>query len=182
MQLIDCPVAQHRDPRQGRLDLLEELELLTAHLGDVEEESRDVTAGAGQAGHPSLGRRIRLEIHSDDRNGLGRLGHDLQRLRVGGEEDVGAGGDELGTESRVFFDRVLLRGSDVDEHGLPDDVAQRAETFHEGQLTGRTAAKISHPGSLRWRLGVNVLMYRERGEAEGSDEGTSRSHPRGPTQ
>ena len=125
------------------------MKLLAAHLGDVEEESRDVAAWAGQAGHPSLGRRIRLEIHSDDRNGLGRLGHDLQRLRVGSDEDIDARGDELGGESRVFFDRVLLRGSGVDEHGLPDDVTQRSEAVHEGKLHDRAAAEVADPGSLR---------------------------------
>ena len=33
--------------------------------------------------------------------------------------------------------------------GLPDDVTQRPEPFHEDQLKDRTAAKISDPGSLR---------------------------------
>src|SRR5262245_35250261 len=124
----------------------------TAHLGDVEEESGDVAAGAGYAAHPSLGYRIRLEIHSDDRNGLGRLGHGLQCLRVGGEDDLGADGDELRCEFHVLFAFAMLRGSDVNDHALSDDVTQLAETFREGferRIRPRTPAEPSDPRSLR---------------------------------
>jgi len=103
LQLVHSWVAEHRDPAQIRLDLFEELELLAAHLRNVEDKPREIAARARQARRPSLGHRIRLEIHADDGNRLGRLGRGLDRGRIAREDDVDASGNELGDEVGILL-------------------------------------------------------------------------------
>jgi len=110
LRLVRSRVPEDRDPGKVRLHLFEQLKLLAAQLGHIEEESRDIAAGAGQGSHPSLRHRIRLEIHSDDRNGLGRFDRGLHRIRVGGEDDIDACRDEPGGDVGVLLDLILVRG------------------------------------------------------------------------
>jgi hypothetical protein len=53
LQLIHSRVSEYRHPGEVRLHLLEKLDMLAAHLRNVQEDTREVVAGAGQSGPPS---------------------------------------------------------------------------------------------------------------------------------
>ena len=165
LQLVHSRVPEDRNPGEAWLHLLEKLKLLAAHLGDIKEEARDVAAGAGQGGDPSLGHRVRLEIYSDDRNGLSRFGRGLQRMRGGGQDDIDACGDEPSGDIGVLLDLVLLRGSDVHGQVLSDNVTQVAQTVSEGlesrRFPPRTATEPPDPRSLRGRLSMGAPRCRQ---------------------
>src|SRR5713101_2205213 len=101
----------------------EELELLAAHFRNVEDKAREIAARTREARRPSLGHRIRLQIHADDGNRLGRLDRGLDRRRRGREDDVDAGGHELGGEVGILLVPVgALGGAEVEEEVLSSHV------------------------------------------------------------
>src|SRR5713101_3790221 len=150
----------------------EELELLAAHLRNVEDKPREIAARARQARRPSLGHRIRLKIHADDGNRLGRLGRGLDRGRSAREDDVDAGGNELGGEVGKLLVLVgALWGSEFEEEVLSRHVPHLLQTLEE-RLHGRSVltAEISDPRNLRRSLSARAPTRDEEPEANDPDE------------
>jgi len=60
---------EHRDLGRTRHCLAEQLQRFRTKIRQVQENTRDVTAGMGKAGGPAICDGIRLQVHRDDRNG-----------------------------------------------------------------------------------------------------------------
>ena len=115
--------------------------------GDVEEESRDIAAWAAEAGHPSLGNRIRFEVHSTIGMILVAL---VMTSSAGGWRQAGRRRPTAtSSEARAcaVFDRVLPLDPGVDEQGLPDRRnPASARPSREGSVEGAgLRLKISDP-------------------------------------
>lgn len=149
----DHRVVQGCDADHAGRGLLEKLELLAAHRGQVEEEAGNVAAGAGETRDEAARYRIGLEVD----------GHDGQGTREGtrGGETMGAADDDnvhVGLEYGIDRGAVTLhptfRPAMLDDDRLPRYVAGVAQPLQEG--LERSGPGADEPHARHARLGKSA--------------------------
>src|SRR5262249_3207911 len=155
---------------QGRDGFLKKLNLLATKLGKIEENSRQVTAGVGEARGPSAGHGITFQVDPDDRDRARRFHRSLDRVWSGGENDIPLEGGQFVGEPSKSIKIVVASFNDCVP---PIDVPGIAQPLHEcGNVLGRaTKLKKADAGNLAcYRL--RACRERPRGcrAAEQRDE------------
>ena len=160
----------HRHPGQARDDLLQELDPLPAQLREIQEQPGDVSSRPGETAHEPLGDRIRLQIHSNDRDGLRRIGGRANRRRSDRHDGAhrkprqlsGQRGDLPGGarphavvdgEIRALHEPDLLEGLAEPAEVLPEDGAVRRVPEHPD---------LDHERRRRLRPGMPPARPRSR--------------------
>ena len=101
---------KHGDTRQPGHQFSEQLELLGAYLGLIEEGSGDVAAGPRKTRRVTSRNRIGLVIETDNRDDRARCAGCPQSIRAICVDDLAAGCDELAGEflQPLFRFRVAM--------------------------------------------------------------------------
>src|SRR5262249_24246932 len=148
---------------QGRDGFLKKLNLLATKLGKIEENSRQVAAGVGEARGPSAGHRITFQVDPDDRDRARRFHRSLDRVWSGGENDIALESDQFVGEPRKSVNIVVASFNDS---APPIDISGIGQSLHErGNVLGR-ATKLKKADA--WNLAcyrLRVRRQRPRGRA-----------------
>jgi hypothetical protein len=126
LNFADRRVPEHRQARDPRHRLHQQLDLLAPELGNIQEESREIASRASNAVDEPASYRIGFEIDADDRNRLRRLRHCLDRIRVAGEDDAALEADELASDLVEMLERASVK-SGIDPHVLSLDISGVAQ-------------------------------------------------------
>src|SRR5262245_53229652 len=155
---------------QGRDGFLKKLNLLATKLGKIEENSRQVAAGVGEAHGPSAGHGITFQVDPDDRDRARRFHRSLDRIWSGGE-------NHIALESNQFFGEpgksVNIVVASFNNRAPPIDIPGIAQPLHKRSkvLARTTKLKNAEARNLACYL---LRARRERPSsraAEQRDEG-----------
>src|SRR5262249_15207865 len=160
---------------QGRDGFLKKLNLLATKLGKIEENSRQVAAGVGEARGPSAGHGITFQVDPDDRDRARRFHRSLDRVWSGGENDIALESDQFVGEPGKSVNIVVANFNDC---APPIDISGIAQSLHErGNVLGR-ATKLKKADA--WNLACYRLRARrERPRRRAADEGDEVPPPHG---
>ena len=128
-------IVGEQDALQARQHLLEDFQALRAQVEVPIGDAGDVAAGPGEALDEPQFDRIAHDGGEDDRDPVGGQLRRPRRVRVGGENDVNAGLDQVAGRRRKRGD-VPLREPDADDELLALSIAQRLQPVTEADHLG----------------------------------------------
>jgi hypothetical protein len=166
-------VPQHRELREDRQRLAQELQAFRGEIGKVEEDPGDVAARTREARGPPVGNRIGLEVHGDDRDrargGLRRM----DRGRAHRADRLGTEADELRCHRRQLIEALVRHtGDDLDldfaPRARPGEALAERDDPHV-HIFGLPGMQEADP-PFAPRLGPGAKRPGERCPAEKRDE------------
>ena len=122
-------VPQHGHARYSRQQLREQLQLLRAHAGLIQENPCHVARGSRKAGGVTGSDWVALVVVADDRKGHGCLPRASYSVRVRGVDHLNADASELGSQ---FAEPLLsVRMPELDDEVLALDVPELPQLADE---------------------------------------------------
>ena len=167
-------IVGEQDALQARKHLLEDFQALRAQVEVRIGHAGDIAAGPGEALNEPQRDRIAHDGGEDDGNSVGcQLGRP-RRVRVGGEDDIHSGLDQVAGRRRKRGD-VSLRETDTDDELLALPIAERLQPVTEADhLGGRAPGLRQGPDLDRARalgrlrapvVGFEAHQHGEQGQA-----------------